>query len=135
MTDGIGTNTGQSGSFTYNESGDIARRVTLDGEPVLFESAISLNTLFNLTNSSGLLVDEEFDCIMYGIGGDGDDGLNILTYQLDGVSQFQIILDLISQESFTIYKRPAEFFLLQENGDKILLEDGLGALRTEGLTP
>jgi len=118
---------------------EIAVRVGNSDSAPLFthqkKEDISLNTLFNLTNSSGLLVGAEFDCIMYGVGGEGNEGLNILTYELDGVAQFQIVLDLISQENFTIYKRPAEFFLLQENGDNILLEDGVGALRTQGLTP
>ena len=58
----------------------------------------------------------------------------VLQYDLSGICQFQIQVNFINGEEFTIVKRVCEFDMLQEDGFVLLQEDGF-KLRTEGLVP
>jgi hypothetical protein len=122
-------------SFFKTENDKIARRIGNDKDAPLHtyrvKSDINLIDLFGLASSSGLLEGESYDLIEYGVF-DGD--CNILTYSLDEISQFQVVIKIFSLESFSIQKRPAEYFMLQESGDNILLESG-DNLKTQGLVP
>lgn len=92
---------------------------------------IALPDLFQIAHSCGLIECGTFDQVEYGIGPTGD---SLLTYSLAGLTQFQVDIDFISQTSFNIFKRPAEFPLLQENGDFLLQENG-DKLLVQGLIP
>jgi len=87
----------------------------------LEDSNITIPDLLNLTLSSGLTSGENYDLIEYGVNTLGN---AILTYSFGGLSQFQIVIKLTSQEQFSLQKRAPIFDLLQENGDSILQENG-----------
>ena len=94
---------------------------------------LTISALLNLTTGSGFLIGEEYDLIEYGLIG-GPDGRSLLTFSLLGISQFQVLIDLVSNESFTIQKRASLYNLLQEDGFGVLQENGDNLL-IEGLIP
>jgi len=92
---------------------------------------ISVAALFELVGTNGFLDGETYDEIDFGVN---SQQLNILTFVNVGINQFQITINLISENQFTIKKRAAEFPMLQENGDFMLLETG-DKILIEGLVP
>ena len=93
------------------------------------KTSIDINTAMNMTRSAGFHVGEQYDTVSTA----DVNGTKLLQYDLAGICQFQVELD-VDGTNFTITKRICEFFLLQENGDKLLQETG-DALKTQGLVP
>ncbi len=90
---------------------------------------IDESSALGMTRSSGLYEGETFDKIVC----EDVNGSKLIEYSLDDICQFQIELSSTGT-GFVISRRVCEFNLLQENGDKLLKEDG-DSLRTEGLVP
>lgn len=107
-----------------NDSGFDKRTYDLRNELV-----INFQIGLDLVRSSGLHVGEQYNRITTA----AINGSTIIQYDLNDICQFQIELEEVSGQ-YTIEKRGCEFFLLQENGDLLLQEDGF-ALKTQGLVP
>lgn len=87
--------------------------------------------IFSLITDSGLLAGESYNEIDFGLNGNG---IYLLTYINNDISQFQITIEIFNPTSFRLIKRPAQFAMLQENEDFILQENG-DKLLIEGLVP
>ena len=98
--------------------------------PLFVDKVISKNTLIEYALQSGILKNDTFDKVVYGVA---PSNLDVLTFYNEGVILFQLVLDFKNQSEFQIYKRPALFNLLQSQGDKILIQPGNGELLIQGL--
>jgi len=100
---------------------------------VNIESAqLSQTDYLAMSRSAGFSDGELYDKIIIGVV--IPDEQAILQYELADICQFQIIVAKAGINSVQLLKQACEFYLLQENGDK-LLQENLDTLRVQGLIP
>lgn len=92
--------------------------------------ATTFNTLLALTQSSGFLDGEAYDQIVHLVIGNKA----FFDFEINGITQFQVVIEITDQESYRIFKQIPIFNILQENDDLLLQENG-DALKTEGIIP
>jgi len=114
----------ESEKFCLNKDGE----TTIN---VFAENGIGLNELLRVASSSGLVDSGLFDKVVYG---KIDEVRHILEYSLSDICQFQIVLTYTSTSSWQVLKRPCEFPMLQEDGFYLLQENG-DQLLVQGLVP
>lgn len=122
-----GTNQLENAKFAKNLNDRVVVRTDDEGT----QTTINKAEVLGLTKSSGLQDGETYDSI---IAGAVDANENVIQYELAGICQFQIEINFVNGENFSIIKRVCEFDLLQEDGFVLLQENG-DALRTQGLVP
>jgi len=122
-------------NFDFDENNEVARYVIDSaGNRILQEiadggSTLSTADLIGMTRSAGFSDGESYDKIE---AGNFSLSQQLLEYSLAGVCQFQIEIIDNGGGSFSITKRICTGFLLQEDGFKILQENG-DALLAQGL--
>lgn len=91
---------------------------------------ITFADVIQMSRSLGLQSGESYDQVIYKFDG----GVGFLRFVLNGIEQFDIIVDYTDKDDWTIFKTVATGNLLQENGDNLLQENGDHIL-VEGLIP
>ncbi len=121
--------------FLKTELDKVAVRIGNDKATPLYTyrafSDINYTDLLQFANNAGFLEGEAYDLIEYGIGPNDNP---IATFTLDDLSQFQLVFKINAVDNFSIQKRPAEFFLLTEQGDMVIAENG-DNIKIQGLVP
>lgn len=133
---GISAEDLKQASYLKTELEKIANRIGNEKDTPLHtykvKADILSTDLLKIAQNSGFLDDEAFDLIEYGVA---SDSVTVLTYTLDDIAQFQVVLDILGEQSFRLKKRPAEFFFIFDGlGGKLILEDEEN-FKIQGLVP